>query len=112
MCVSAHRRRADLRDITAPAIALGAHPFSIASSAHALDDPREAYPDEADQSFIIRVRDGFTKRLAEYARGERDALGPQRVNGPTQTLPRSKSDSSDKDLEPAFPSRRLRYVLV
>ena len=102
------RRSADPADITAPALSLGAHPFSISSSAHALDDPREAYPAEADQSFIIRVRNGFTKRLAEYARGERDAVGPQRVNGPT--LPPSKSELSDKDVEPAFPSRRLRCV--
>ena len=112
MCVIDLTATTDLADITAPAIALGAHPFSISSSAHALDDPNEAYPAEADQSFIIRVRNGFTKRLAEYARGERDALGPQRINGiDLPTLPRAQSAVSDKDAETGFPSRRLRCVL-
>lgn len=101
-----HEQADRLSDITAPAIAVGAHPFSIASSAHALSDIRDENPPEASQTFIVRVRTGFTKRLAEYAKGERDAVGPHRVNGPRS----DDIELGDGDLKSGFPSRRLRIL--
>lgn len=44
-----------------------AHPFTPASIPHSLSDDKEQ---TVDLEFIIRGRDGFTKRLLEYARSD------------------------------------------